>query len=230
MKPTFLFIAILIQSISLAQPNELTLPDTILSEPLQLFLFEDVITFNENFDTSYSDDQITIYEHNDSWAPKIFLQRSSDSEIKYFLIFDPDVNTSVDSVNYFDLSQDGKDEALIYYSRTDGTSGQSGGFSDHGFGLMIIDLTNSEIIMDVEYAAYYENWEQDYNEEDDEYINLGSECASFQAEVLYCAGIVYLVETQRACEEAPARFYYYKQQGANMIRIPWGVENGNPCP
>ena len=219
---------------AISQPDSLQLADTLLVNPMEHVLFDDVDLFYQSFDTVYNDSGITLYQYNDSWAAKTLLHKNSDPEGFGAVLLDPDVNESVDSVEYIDMNADGIPDAIFYVSRTDGRSGQSGGFSDQGSRVIAIDVQNLTILFDFEYYAHYEYWDQEYDEEKDEYLSLGTECHGYSGSLNICEGKFLFVQDERRCRgpnDVTTRVicFYYTWNGDAMSRKSYSLYDGAIC-
>ena len=199
------YLLVLLGTLSYAQPNELILDDTLETKPLEILLYPDYIEQVGPLDTAYIDEHIIILDDG-QWSAEHFWL--ADDGVELYSIFNPEANEDIDSIKYFDVSRDGEDEAIIYTSRTDGNSGHSGGFSDQGWRVIILDMKNKEIIFDQEYKTHYEFWEQNYDEENDEYIPLGGECFAYDGYFSICEGMIVYTCTERHCEKINEDYQY----------------------
>lgn len=235
MMRSILLITFLSAFSSFSQADSLVLADSIPPQQLEVIEINDFSSFIEKHDTAYSDQWTTIYENNESWAGQMIIHFSDAPENEYAILIEPEANTAIDTVQYHDVTGNHKVEAVIYYSRTDGRSGHSGGFSDQGKGVMIMDAIRYSNLMQFEYEASYEFWEQEYDKENDEYISLSSECHGFNGVLLICEDGIYFEELERACQSTlqegmQMKQFYYTYDRGYMIRTILKQHPFSLCP
>lgn len=228
-----LFLPILfIQFTASAQVPDLTLPDTIITRSLELFLASPS-EFKKQYDTLLLDERLFLVEDKNGWASPIYYVADTNNLMELFLITDPETNTSIDSVKYLDFSGDGADDALLYYSRTDGYSGESGGFSDYGKGVILLDQKKEEVIFEFEYYTIFESRSQELI--GDEYVVHETSCEGYTAYFLCCDKKLYISVRDKDCgkpidSKANASSYYYELEELELVKKKLKVQPPALCP